>query len=181
MEVVPCSKQAQSKNAFNHPSLSQSPVTAFLSDRGLSPTHSGEKRGPEVPRGHQQVTEYRRQAKPEWGERLPFCQSRGSRANSVWGLGWEGLLRLPRLLGTVLLRSGGVQWRQSYCTLPCARGIVHSTQDSQASEYARQVGLPCSGQRTWPRMLGLQPGRTARLGSCKLGDPRARRGRFPVT
>lgn len=180
MEVVPCSNPAQSKNAFNHPSLLQIPVTAFLSNRGSSPTHSGEKgvRGcPRTPTSDRVPAS----SKTRMGRAASFLPVQGAPEQTAGG-GWagRGYSGCPGSSERSCSEVGVLNWRQPYFTLPCARGIGHSTQDSQASQYARQVELPGSGQRTWPRMLE-QHREDSEAGVLKTWRPQGAWGRFQVT
>lgn len=66
--------------------------------------------------------------------------------------------------------------------LQCARDTGHFTRDSQAAGpgYVHQVGLPGSGQRTWPRTLELRRGRQRGWGPANL-ETLGAWGRFRVT
>lgn len=85
------------------------------------------------------------------------------------GAGLGGATPAAQGSQTVLFRSGALNGGSSAPPSVC-EGHGHSTHDSQAAGpgYAHQVGLPGSGQRTWPRTLELHRGAQQGWGSANL-------------
>lgn len=122
------------------------------------------------------MTKCQHQAKPEWGGQLLSSLSSaspgGTTANREWGLGREGRLPLSRPLRAVLLRSGVLSGDNSTPPSVCeGHGPLHPGQPSCGPRVRAPGGTAGLGTKNLATDARAAPRKTARLGSCKLGDP----------